>query len=850
ANGATVSLGVSQILGALGDAGTIVVNGASVELNANALTIGGGNDLSSTFSGVIADGTGGPGSLVKAGTGILTLCGNNTYSGSTTISGGTLQIGNGGNTGILGKGPVTNNAALVFDRGDSGLVVSSAISGSGSLAQIGSGMLTLGTANSYTGNTIVTGGTLDLGNSSAIQNSTLTTSGAGTLSFGGLSSATFGGLSGSGNLLLANTAGTAVALSVGANNSNTTYSGVLSDNTAGGSLYKLGSGLFTLTGPNTYTGPTTIGSGTLQIGNGVTDGSIASSSGITNNATLIYNLVGGQSYGNVISGSGGLYETGSGTLTLTGSNTFAGPTIVIGGNLVGNTASLPTAITLANNANVTFSQVFNGTFSNTISGNGSLVMQGPGALTMTATNTYTGGTIVGGGILAVANNSALGSGAVTLAGGALSLASATTTPMANAVTLTADSTIDVTGVPSGGFAGALTIGGQRLSVTGSGAGADTAYSLSLGIIGGVSLAGNPTFDVANNGSGVGTLVLGALNDGGSARTITKSGAGALTLFAPASAMNAGDTFNVNGGTFNSSNATALGTLTTVNVASGATLSLGVSQILDALGDAGTVAVNGASVELNGNVLTIGSGNNLSSTFSGVIADGTGGAGSLIKAGAGTFTLGGNNTYSGNTTISSGTLALGSPLALQQSTLDTSGSGVLSFGSLSAATLGGLTGPGTLILANASSSAVALSVGNNGASTTFAGALSGGGSLTKVGSGMLYLAATNAYLGTTAINGGTLGTATTAALPGYATPGQISVANGATLAVSAGGSGWSAVDIGTLLGGNGSGFVNGSMLGIDTSGGGLSYSSNITGSMGLVKLGGNSLVLSGSNTYAG
>ena len=93
-------------------------------------------------------------------------------------------------------------------------------------------------------------------------------------------------------------------------------------------------------------------------------------------------------------------------------------------------------------------------------------------------------------------------------------------------------------------------------------------------------------------------------------------------------------------------------------------------------------------------------------------------------GSGSLTLASPNTYSGNTLIDGGTLVLADPGALQNSTLDTSGSGALSFGSLTAATLGGLTGPGTLSLANAPSSAVALSVGNNGNSTTYSGTLNG------------------------------------------------------------------------------------------------------------------------------
>ena len=123
--------------------------------------------------------------------------------------------------------------------------------------------------------------------------------------------------------------------------------------------------------------------------------------------------------------------------------------------------------------------------------------------------------------------------------------------------------------------------------------------------------------------------------------------------------------------------------------------------------------------------------------------------------AGTLTLATTNTFSGNTLISGGTLALGSPLALQNSTLDTSGSGTLSFGSLTAATLGGLTGPGTLGLANTVSTAVALSVGNNNASTTYSGMLEGAGSLNKIGSGTLVLTGSNTYTGPTTINQGKL-----------------------------------------------------------------------------------------------
>jgi autotransporter-associated beta strand protein len=130
-------------------------------------------------------------------------------------------------------------------------------------------------------------------------------------------------------------------------------------------------------------------------------------------------------------------------------------------------------------------------------------------------------------------------------------------------------------------------------------------------------------------------------------------------------------------------------------------------------------------------------------------------GGLIKVGSGTLALGMSNTYTGNTYIAAGTLALGNTLALQNSTLDTGGGGSLSFGTLNAATFGGLTGPGMLNLANSTSGAVALSVGNNNATTTFSGALAGPGSLFKVGSGELLITGSSTYSGPTSVNQGEL-----------------------------------------------------------------------------------------------
>ena len=94
---------------------------------------------------------------------MLILTGSNSYPGATTISNGTLQIGNGGNSGTLGSAgtatvSISNAAMLVFDRSDNGLTVSNAISGAGNLAQIGAGTLTLAGNNTYSGGTSITAG--------------------------------------------------------------------------------------------------------------------------------------------------------------------------------------------------------------------------------------------------------------------------------------------------------------------------------------------------------------------------------------------------------------------------------------------------------------------------------------------------------------------------------------------------------------------------------------------------------------------------------------------------------------------------------------------------------------------
>jgi fibronectin-binding autotransporter adhesin len=145
--------------------GNIVI-GAAVELNGNAsLNVYDGSlGRTLTLNGVLSngDGTGGNGSLVVNQTSTVILAADGNDYGSTTINSGTkLQVGNGGATGSLGSGGITNNGQLWFNR-TVDLTVSNAISGSGSLTKQGANVLTLSGASSYSGATAINGGTVQI----------------------------------------------------------------------------------------------------------------------------------------------------------------------------------------------------------------------------------------------------------------------------------------------------------------------------------------------------------------------------------------------------------------------------------------------------------------------------------------------------------------------------------------------------------------------------------------------------------------------------------------------------------------------------------------------------------------
>jgi autotransporter-associated beta strand protein len=141
-----------------------------------------------TFGGVIS----GTGSLAQLGAGTTILTGANTNTGGTTISAGTLQIGAGGATGSI-VGNVGDNGTLAFDRSDT-MTFGGVVSGTGSLAQSGAGTTILAGANTYSGGTTISAGTLQIGNGgttgsilgNVLDNSALAFDRSDNLTFGGV----------------------------------------------------------------------------------------------------------------------------------------------------------------------------------------------------------------------------------------------------------------------------------------------------------------------------------------------------------------------------------------------------------------------------------------------------------------------------------------------------------------------------------------------------------------------------------------------------------------------------------------------------------------------------------------
>jgi len=270
--------------------------------------------------------------LTKSGTGTWTLSNANTYTGLTTVSGGALVLTNAnalpGGLGVTGGlSALTFNGGVIglgngdFTRGlaAAGTVTAATFSGNGGWAAYGADrVVNLGGAAATitwaTANTGLNGKTLILG------------------------AATATNLVDFQNPLDLGAATRTVQVDDGTAAVDARMSGILSG--AGGALTKTGIGTLELTAVNSYSGVTTISSGTLSIGGAGQLGGGTYAANITDNSALVYNSSAAQTLSGIISGSGTLTLSGTGTLTLAGLNTYTGDTTVAAGLLAVNGTSI------------------------------------------------------------------------------------------------------------------------------------------------------------------------------------------------------------------------------------------------------------------------------------------------------------------------------------------------------------------------------------------------------------------------------------------------------------------------------------------------------------------------------
>jgi fibronectin-binding autotransporter adhesin len=645
-----------------------VVNAQEISLESHTLTVnvtrGPANPAADMIiSSNIAPYNGSTYGFIETGNGILALTGSNTYVGATSITSGTLQLGNGGATGSLSvSSTISDSGTLAFSRSNAvtqGIDFSGlAIAGSGNLVQMGPGTLTLNAANSYSGTTSVSGGALLLNSGSL--NSTGAVSVAGGATFGGAGAAgavtvapggilqsgyngagglslaglTFSG-SGSVNLGVLSTANTSSpAISIGSGGLSTSgassititvgsltgaASGVAYQLLSYGSIGGSGTAAFQLAPlPSRALGYLSFPAGLVDLN--VTGADYLHWSGAVSSAW------------DTTSANWTLDSTGGTTAFINGAVSTGGDTVLFD-NFAGQGNSSVTLATTVYPSSVTVSSSNNYTFSGSgsIGGVTGVTINGPGSVTLATSNSYTGGTTILGGNVTGLGNSPLGSGPVVMSptGTATLFFPGPASTIGTLSSTGAGSSYIVLGSASSALAATLTIN-------------NTAAATFCGAIGDLS---------ASNPAATGALVL----IGNSALTLTGSNTytGGTTLSA---------------GTLIAANNSALGTGTVAMNPPSGTAVLAFNTAAPSIG---SLAGNGAgsSLVVLGNssapaatTLTVG-GDDASTTFSGTIGDliatNSAAAGSIVKTGTGTWTLSPNapNSYSGGTVVNQGTVVL-------------------------------------------------------------------------------------------------------------------------------------------------------------------------------------------------
>ncbi len=676
----TLQLGNGGAAGSLDGAGAITNNGAIVFNRSDTIT-----------QGVDFGTIGGSGSVTQAGGGTTIFTATNTYAGSTTISAGTLQLGDGGTSGsISGAGAITDNGALVFNRSDA-LVQGTdfgTIAGTGTVTQAGSGRTTLNAVNTFAGATTVSSGVLAVGSDANLG----TAPGAATpghLDIGGGTLEAIGSFTLSANRGIALGGGGTIQVAPTATLS---YGGIIA---GAGALTKTGGGVLVLSGANTYGGGTVIGAGTLQLGIGGATGSILGD--VTDNGALVFNRSNAVNFTGTVSGTGDLTVAQSGGITFSG--------IVD----VGNIAILDTAA----GQTVSFTNDVNAASMSAGAGTGAYNVSLTGAQTTVAgvTNFSNTGTLrlgdggdtflFTGGVVATAQTGAVAgillNGNVAAAGtGVITLGDADT-----GVTVAGNSAVGGTSTGLISMGNALLLDGVTLSVgtidpvtpinlsAVSGTAGGAASNLVIGTAGAVNVSGAVgtdigTVTVTNSGGATfaGTFVADTVNLVDTAGTIAFQGnttiTGALnTAVRPYSVSLTGALNAIAGATtFNNTGAVAIGDQVSDSSAFPGGLNTAAGPVTTLLG--GSISTVNAPMQFSRAALTANA--TLNSGSGGVtFADALDGPGGLVVFSSGVTAFNGAvgvgpalahlyTTGGGTTTLPSYVVTTGSQLYIEPVTL--------------------------------------------------------------------------------------------------------------------------------------------------------------------------------------
>ncbi len=770
--------------------------------------------------------------LNRYSVGIGALNGNGTID--DVAGGGTsvLTVGNGGAIGTF-SGTIQNTSGTV------------------SLVVAGSGTETLTGANTFSGPTTISSGTLNLANAAALSSSSAVTVNAGSLlNFSpSLSAATLGSLAGAGNVRLNNT-----LLSAGANNSSTAFSGTMSSlpGSPSSGFVKVGNGTMTLSGNNTYAGPTTVKSGTLLLSGGAVAG--------TDIGIKFDNLA-----ATSLTGTAGVVPMGNWNLTTAGNATLANLNYNTGGT------SGVTAVWGSPPNNYTYNT------GDPTTQNGYLLQSYLNQTTTTAetvafTNIPSSYQATGYTVYAYYNSNNGNNVVLNVTGGSaiygVCTGNVATFVQSNGTSATdyvAGDYVDWTGLSTAAFTATLTQTGGGAGICGIEIVQNVASSSGLNLLPvstALTVTPGATFDL-----GGGTQTVASLSDYavGSSGTIQSSGGFGLLTVAPTGGSTIfsgliGGTGSLGNLAFVLSGSSLLNLAGANNYTGGTTINGGTLQMGNTLAlgaSTGPLTLNGGLLDLNGNSLAVGTLNGSGGTIDNVSAGGllaltvgngggtgtfagtirnTSGTLALVKTGSGTQFLSGVNMYSGGTFLNGGILNFASSAALGSNPPSITFNG----GSLQYAANNTFDASAYIAPIAAGQSAI-IDTGTN--SVTFATGLSGSGGLTKAGSGLLTLSAVNSFTGLTIVSGGTLAIADPAG-NALAQSGGVTVNAGNTLALNA-----TAGSLGSLAGA-GSVYLNNGRLTAGGNGASTNFSGVISGAGGFTKVGSGTMSLSGGNTYGG